>query len=144
MQCDLCGAEKELLRAAIEDTTLNVCSNCSRFGKVIDTKEVSNQSFGPTTIKERSENIVENYSALIKQSREDKGLKQKELAKRLAEKESTIHKLETGHLRLSIRLARKLERFLEVELIKDLEERPIILEKSEPGPLTIADLMKKK
>ena len=144
MQCDLCGAEKELLKAAIENTTLNVCSDCSQFGKVMKTREISNQIFRPRVVEESSEIIVENYSELIKQRRETKGLKQKELAKHLAEKESTIHKLETGHLRPSIRLARKLERFLEVELIKEFEEKPVSLEKNESKPLTIADLMKKK
>ena len=144
MQCDLCGAEKELFKAAIENTTLNVCSDCSQFGKVMNIKEISNQSFKPTVIKENQERVVENYGELIKRSRESKGLKQKELAERLAEKESTIHKLETGHLRPSMKLARKLERFLEVQLIKEFEEKPVILEKSESGSLTIADLMKKK
>ena len=144
MQCDLCGIEKNLLKTKIENSILNVCSDCSQFGKVEKIKNISNQLFKPITVKENPKTIVENYGKLIKENRERKNLKQKELAKRLAEKESTIHKLETNHLRPSIRLARKLEKFLEVKLIKDLEERHIILEKNESKPLTIADLMKKK
>ena len=45
MQCDLCGKEDELYLALIEGTELNVCKNCSKFGKIIkkiirETKEI--------------------------------------------------------------------------------------------------------
>ena len=142
MQCDLCGSEKELLKTIIEDSTMNVCSKCSQYGKIIQSRETAIKHFKTTITKENADRIVENYHELIKQSREKKGLKQKELANLISEKVSTIHKLETSNLKPSMRLAKKLERFLELKLIKQLDDKRIVLKKVDNSGLTIGDLLK--
>ena len=37
INCDMCGRDTQLFKADIEGTILNVCGNCSRFGKIIET-----------------------------------------------------------------------------------------------------------
>ena len=33
--CDMCGKETKLIVALIENTELNVCEKCGKFGKII-------------------------------------------------------------------------------------------------------------
>lgn len=119
MQCDLCGRNTDnLLDAIIEGTSVQVCLNCSKYGKVITLnpdaivekhiereQEFSNQNL-----------IVEDYNIRIKKAREKKGLKQEDVARAIAEKESVIHQLETGTLKPSLKLAKKLSVFLDITL----------------------------
>ena len=74
------------------------------------------------------------------------GLKQKELAKMLAEKESVIHKLESGNIEPSLNLARKLERQLRIKIIEqhELGKEDNHKYKSKRTVLTIGDLISVK
>jgi len=132
MQCDLCGATKNLVRAKIEGTELIVCQECAKFGtilgpiktkpeKVKKRKEEKKQIIKPS-IEEEILIINPNYPTIIKKAREKLGLKQSELAKLIREKESVVHKLETGELEPSIKLAKKLEHILKIKLIEQYHE----------------------
>lgn len=68
-----------------------------------------------------SENLVirEGFSSIIKRTREKLGLTQEELGRKLGEKTSLISKLETGKLKPSIPLARKIEHILKVKIIEE-------------------------
>ena len=35
MQCDMCGSEKNLVRAEIEGSEMVVCEECARFGNTL-------------------------------------------------------------------------------------------------------------
>lgn len=148
MLCDMCGKEAELFKAIVEGTQLNVCKSCSRYGKVL--KKVKPKTADkPEPVKkieivqkeEIEELVVENFPELIKQKREKLGLKQEELAKKLNERESLIQKVESGHMRPSIKLAKKLERFLEIKLIEEFKKKAFNPDKKSSGPLTIGDLI---
>ena len=71
------------------------------------------------------------------------GLKQKEFAKFLAERESLIHKMESGTYTPSIELARKLERQLGISLVEQKEVKTQKLEKK-ASKFTIGDIIKIK
>jgi putative transcription factor len=89
--------------------------------------------------------IVANYSKIIKSAREKTGLKQEELAKKIAEKESVIHKLESGIMKPDIPLARKLEKFLRITLVESVEVSDDVEEKrSSSEGLTLGDLIRIK
>jgi len=144
--CELCGKNSKLTDAIIEGAMLSVCSNCVRFGKVVLVQKIEPARKVPRKIEleEESEIITENYSQLIKKARESMEIRQKELAKKISEKESVIHKLESGSMKPTISLARKLEKFLSIKLIeiyKAQEKKQLDL--SNPG-LTIGDLLKLK
>jgi len=147
-RCELCGKESKLLKTKIESTVLSTCEDCSNFGEVLE--EIMEKQPTPTFKKptkpqkeEPIEFIVEDYSEKIKKAREKRNMKQEELAKKLAIKESIVHKLESGRIEPSTDLARKLERFLHIKLVKeyvdDYEKKT-----SSPSSLTIGDLLTKK
>jgi putative transcription factor len=73
-------------------------------------------------------------------------LKQEELAKKIAEKESVIHKLESGSIIPAIPLARKLEKFLRIALVETIEvDSPETSDRrSSSDGLTLGDLIRIK
>ena len=93
---------------------------------------------------EEVELLVENFNDLIKNSRESQGMTQKEFAKKINEKESIVHKIETGSIKPSIQIARKLEKTLNIKLIEKYQEEYKSTETKEPEDLTIGDLIKIK
>ncbi len=138
--CELCGRNGNLVKAIIEGSLLNLCENCAKFGKVILVKkEEIKQIKKPTT--EILNLVNSNYPKIIKDAREKLNMKQEDLAKKLDEKVSVIHKLETGHLQPTISLAKKLEKTLNIALIEVYQETYDHLNLKD-STLTIGDLSK--
>src|SRR3989344_2337696 len=109
--CEICGEERDLVKAIVEGSLLDVCEECSKFGNTIVVKKIQREEKPIRKTTTEIINIISpEYPKLIKESREKLGLKQKDLALKLNEKESLIHKLETGSMQPTILLARKLER----------------------------------
>jgi len=149
INCDLCGKVDDTLnRALVEGVELNVCSNCSAFGKVLSPiKKVVKQSLRKEKLKDKEEKfelLVEDYADILKKKRELLRLTQKEFAKKINEKESIIHKIETGAFEPSLELARKLEKMLEVKLIEEHFEIHGISKKVKEGGFTFGDFIKIK
>ena len=145
--CEICGKRFDNLeRAIVEGVLINVCHDCSKFGKVITIKKplIEPERIISVQRREETEDIVDNYAELIKQAREKKGLKQEELAMNIAEKESIIHKIETRSLKPSFKLARKLEQFLGIKLIELQEEKKDLSLNLKNNGLTIGDLLRIK
>ena len=150
INCDLCGRTTEsLANAIIEGVQLDVCTECAKFGKVIaikrpSAKEQIKQIAKQQEKEEKIELLVENYAEIIKKKREEIGLTQKEFANRINEKESTIHKIETGALEPPLHLAKKLENALGIKLIEQHEEIHENLRKSRIEGFTLGDFINVK
>ena len=150
MICDMCGSEGKLYKAIIEGAQLNVCQECSKFGRVIgvikqetpkERKKVSiPTNEGPQT--ETMQIIVSDYAEKIKKKRETLGLKQEEFAKKINEKESLVHNVESGRYEPSIELAKKIERFLKIKLIEDYEEKHETLKGTKTDSFTLGSFIK--
>lgn len=145
----MCGSDGELFKCRIENTELNVCNICSQYGEVIHKikapePETPKPVSKPLKRSEVIQIIIPNYFKIVKNKREFMGLKQKELAKKIAEKESVIHNIESGHMEPNMDLARKLEKFLNVRLVEQYEEKGKVIATEDTGPLTIGDLIKIK
>ncbi len=154
MPCDMCDKEvgdSQLFYAMVEGTRLRVCKSCSKFGKVL--KQVrepiakqfrQQQEFTPKKVDETEEMIVGDYANKVKSARESKGLKQEELAQKISEKESVIHNVESGHMEPDIKLAHKLEHFLGIKLVEEVELAGDISSKPESTSesLTVGDIIK--
>ncbi len=147
----MCGKESKLFKSLVEGVELSVCENCAGFGTIIKTVNVMNKTKNKTkekikveVVEEVIELIVSGYGKLIKSKRENLGLKQEELAQKIAEKESLIHNIESERFEPSIELARKLERFLRIQLIE--QQKVGKFESKEDGTkeLTLGDLIKIK
>ena len=86
---------------------------------------------------------MSNFPEKIREKREKLGLKQKEFAKFLAERESLVHKLESWEIMPSIELARKMERQLGIDLIEQKEISSQGM-KAKTQAFTIGDVLKVK
>lgn len=156
--CDMCSSPDAVYRIELEGIMLNVCEKCASYGRIVARlkkeepakKKTKKSMFFETEIKPQKKTetvqlITPKYPRLIKNARENLDLKQKELAKKIAEKESVIHKLESGRMKPGIPLARKLEKFLKIKLVEEVELddsgiSPGKGEDSEKG-LTLGDLI---
>jgi putative transcription factor len=144
--CEMCGTEGKIVTALVEGVELNVCQKCSAFGKIVHKpKAVLKKTEKKAKMPEREiiQVIREDFSKLIRQKREKLGLKQKEFSKFLSEKESTIHKIESGTYTPSLALARKIEKQLGLSLIEEKEVVPQNL-KEKKESYTIGDALKLK
>jgi putative transcription factor len=154
--CEMCGKDTYLVDAMVESSVLKVCKDCSKFGHVMGKKQesvkksqkVHFKKSKPQFVSRESEVIVRNYGARIRKAREKMGMKQEEVAKAIAERESVIQKVESGNLEPTLRLAKKFEQFLHITLVE--EQKYEVEEKDEEevnirdGGLTIGDLLKFK
>lgn len=151
MTCDMCGRTGRLFKAMVEGTELNVCKSCSKYGKVVKPVRMDFRQKPKKKVekkleivqKEQVEELVsEDFANLIKKKREKLELTQEKLAKKINEKESLIQKVESGHVRPSLRLARKLQNFLKIKLVEEFKlKKKVLSRKQASGPLTIGDLI---
>jgi len=155
MLCELCGKSGELYKTEIEGSQLNVCGSCSKYGivisKVQNASPVQHKKEAKLTMENEKDEkeivyfIVDNYASMIKRKREELGLRQEELAKQINEKSSVLNHLESGKLKPSLKLAKKLEKFLKIKLIDEQEVSKGVPVKHESGNgLTIGDMIKLK
>ena len=115
--CDMCGKENKLVKVNVEGTILNVCGLCSKFGDVIEEIRIA-KPIRFKKVDENVEDLVEGFGEIVKRARERRNLMQRDVAKELNVKESIIHKIETGSFVPDLVLAKKLENFFSVKLIK--------------------------
>ena len=150
MVCDMCGSDKRLYKAEVEGTMLNVCEACAKFGQVkgpVPRPVMRKKEFKPVkpiSQDQLLQRIVEDFSEIIKTKREKLGLKQEDFAKKIKEKESLIHKIETGNFRPSMKLARKIEKFLKVTLVEQMSDSPVAIGKSKTEAFTLGDFIRVK
>lgn len=117
----MCGKETELVTALIESAELKVCINCARFGNVLKKPVIKEKIKSAKPEKEIIESIIPDYNKVIKSARERLGLTQEDFAKKVNERESVIAQFESGHLKPTIIIARKLEKLLNINLVEELE-----------------------
>jgi putative transcription factor len=133
MQCELCGAEIKgsPKRVRIEGAELQVCLQCSRYGKEVQqtrTPEVRRAVPGRPvphpTVRPRRDvfdlikgELVEGYNERIRSARMQKGWSQKDLAMAIKERELLIKKIEKGDLIPEDTVRKKIEQVLEISLL---------------------------
>ncbi len=128
MKCELCGAtiHGRAQMVEVDGAILHVCDRCARFGKKVvpSPQPPARRSVPAARGPMFDENLVvtEDYHVLIKRAREALGLTQEELGRKLGEKTSVISKLETGKLKPSIPLARKIEHVLKIKILEEAPE----------------------
>jgi len=146
MKCDMCGSSGTLFKTVIEDAELNVCRECTRFGKVIhEIRPEPNYKVQQKPVVEEVTYIVsDDYAAQIKKKRESLGLTQEEFAHKINIKTSRIHQLESGHMKPTANLASKLKKAYGLDLIQQYKEKHEELEHTEDASFTLADFVKKK
>lgn len=131
MNCEICGKkiEGKGKRVLIDGSILHVCMSCASLGdkevsgkNMFDRKKIKVITISKVSNKEDEIEIVQDFATLIKQAREKMGLSQDALAKKINEKVSVIKLIETGKLKPSIFLAKKMERALKINLFTRAEK----------------------
>lgn len=145
--CDLCGRPGAHLRARVAGTEAVVCDNCASMGEVIEEareptpKEVQKIVKEKKRREERTEEVVEDIGELVRKKREELGLKQGDLAKKISEHESMIKRIEHGYVP-SVKIAQKLGRLLDLTLTEFINPSEQEYTSSKGGgALTLGDIM---
>ncbi|MFH1323494.1 MAG: multiprotein bridging factor aMBF1 [Methanobacteriota archaeon] len=130
MQCEICGIDIKgaPIRATVEGTVLDLCSKCSRYGKVSDKWTPVSRKIMPTeraivTHKPRrdafdklEDELISDYAGMIRKARESQGLKIEELASKMMEKSTLLRKIEREELVPEDSIRKKLETALNIKL----------------------------
>ncbi len=124
--CEICGKKvSNTITIRIETAELKVCKACVKFGKEIfkSSKTIKKTKVSvKKPIKEIDEyELVENYGDIIRKAREEMKLSRSDLAKILKEKESVIARIENYEMIPDDKLARKLEKFFKIKLLRKIE-----------------------
>lgn len=146
-QCDMCGKEEQLVDAIVEGSMLSLCSRCAKHGNIIPVvkNEEPVRQYVSKLVAEPEIEIAE-CAKQVKKAREKKGMTQKQLAVALAEKESVIHRIESGKIKPPVNIAKKLEQFLGIKIVEEFTPEPTEVKRvdlRDPG-LTIGDLISLK
>jgi putative transcription factor len=137
MQCETCGRIfKEGRKVKLEGSVIMTCVDCSKYGEVIGVvkpkekvkKQVAPQvpeskRFAPSpqaaeALIVETEALKEGYNDLIRKAREKAGMKQEDLARRLNEPTSLVHRLESGKYDPSDALIRRVQSTLGIKLFE--------------------------
>jgi len=126
MRCEICGKKiiGKPIRVKIEGSIMDVCVDCSKFGK-IQRQITEKPKKPPRRISRGIEpiyEILEDYNMIIREAREKRGWSREDLAKKINEKVSVIHRIEAARMEPDIKLAKKLEKILNIRILEKFEE----------------------
>ncbi len=163
MRCEVCG--REILgppqRRIIEGARLTVCSRCASFGQ----SEWSPGRPTPAKAPPRSQSpnlppprprprndvesveqleLAEDYGSQIRKARQRLGLSEKDLAKKMQEKESVVKNLEKQEFTPDQRLISKIRRHLSIDIVERIESGKSGIVAKATGAKTIGDMLKMK
>lgn len=168
MNCEICGKpiQGKPIRTKIDGSVLEVCNECSKFGRVqrdtpLERKFVSRSQKGNKQNNNRPQNrsqnlqrrrrdepmdeLVEDFNIVVRKAREAKGWTREELGAKIYEKVSVINRIESGKMEPDVKLAKKLEKTLNITLIEKYDDVDLESFKSAAsGPNTLGSIVKIK
>jgi len=167
MRCEICGQSIEdgkSKRTKIDGSVMEVCPDCAKFGVV---QKIPKPKIIPSMGKRKSkvegnnpprrtprpmysldeptEELVEDFERIVRQARERKGLSREKLGEKIYEKVSVINRIESGKMVPDTKLAKKLEKALNINLIEKISDMDLedFKNKTSGGP-TLGDIVKIK
>ena len=155
MLCEMCGAESASLESRkVSGSVLRVCTSCAGMGKETSYREsVGHRAFVAQTLEKREQKtrykdissedkvLISNYGSVVRKAREKRGLDHNALALKISEKKSIVTSVETGNIRPNEKLIRKLENFLNINLMENVEESSTSYKSGSKKNLTMGDLL---
>ncbi len=120
--CDICGKNRDTRKADVEGAKLDVCFTCVQ-GKKESSSRPARKVFKKKTEMPRVNfEFVDDYGEIVKTAREKADITQKDLGVQVNEHSSIIQKIEHGDFKPRIGLAKKLEKKLNIRIIKKIEQ----------------------
>lgn len=124
MECEICGKRKAKYIIKIEGAQLNACEVCARGAKIIsEIKQpvpVKHKIDKETTKVTVEEEVVTDYAERIRKAIKDLTLNVAVLAEKLNIKYSVMNNIAHGKVMPDIKLAKKLEKELNIKLIEEV------------------------
>jgi putative transcription factor len=131
MRCEICGKNitGSPVRTKIESSIMNTCKECSKFGKI--QKEPPKprgharrvpQARRTYKSQRPSYEVVEDYGKIIRNGREKKKWSREDLGAKINEKVSVVNRMESGRMVPDLKLARKIERILNIVLLEKTDD----------------------
>ncbi len=115
MNCEICGAfEENLFRTEVEGAVMNLCKNCSKYGKVISVS-VQVDSKIPRKI-EKENQLKYDYLNEINNALKERGLSIQEVAERIKCSPKDLKKIINGEILPDENITAKLEKILNISL----------------------------
>lgn len=155
----MCGRQvARTRRFLVEKTVLSVGPECERFGKPLDPvggmKDVApgnvplamemrkrkTQSRDVFSDESMQVELVDDFATRISTAREKKGLSRQDLGGKVGEREATIHRIETGALRPTDEVAKRLERELGIRLFEKVDA--VATKRTTASGLTLGDILR--
>ena len=140
MICEMCGKDVPITKPMmVENSKLNLCPNCARFGDEYKATSTTPGSPVPKSViedrlqrRERrmqtrdiysvsSRELIDDYGEAIRKAREAKGLDLEEFAKSIFERKGTVARLEANDLVPDDKLIAKLEKALDIRLKEEVQ-----------------------
>ncbi len=153
MPCEICG---EILtqerKIELDGLVFLVCEKCVHHGReLIERPQTNKKQFKAFDLSKQVKHemqsdkteLIQDYGKQIKTAREKKGLTIEDLAKKVFEKKSFLHRIESQNAVPSDELIKKLEKELNISLTTTVNEVELNEFESQKG-MTLADLIDKK
>lgn len=159
MECEICGKpiSDNPIRAKIEGSVMAVCSDCAKLGRIqkeppkpkFQSKNKGKNSQPKKQYNNRrdepSEELIEDYADTIRRKREAKNWSREQLAEKIFEKTSVITRIETKKMVPDLKLTKKIEKTLDLQLLEKVDDLDLDQFKgSSSGGFTLGDVVKIK
>ncbi len=154
LYCEVCGARiaGRPYRALVDGVEMVLCASCylklTRSGRAKPVPRRQERSLRkvrpprPRRITLELYDIVEDYDERIRRAREAKGWTRAALAQKLRISEAMLRKIESGKMKPSIDLAKRIESLLKIKILEPVEiEEDEDYYSKEPGTLTLGDVV---
>ncbi len=157
LYCEMCGSRivGRPYRAVVDGVEMILCASCylklMRSGRAQPVRETpkrvgveprrARRSPRPRRVSLELYDIVEDYPERIREAREAKGWSLKTLAQKLRISEAMLRKIESGKMKPSIDLARRIEKVLKIKLLVPTELEEDYETPPPEGGLTLGDVV---
>ena len=85
--------------------------------------------------------MISDYGSVVRKAREKKRLDHASLASKISEKKSIITSVESGNMKPNEKLIRKLENFLNIKLLEDVDDSATSYGSGAKKNFTMGDLI---
>lgn len=158
MECELCGNNcgERCKPAMVDGVKMMLCPGCFRHGKGVQEVQGAPVHVHQSLVRRirRSQEkdvykgmdieLISNYAEIIRNARQKKGLTREQLGFNIGEPTNAIARIENGELRPSDKVAKKLEKELDISLFEEVKKVTSQQNTASSPGLTLGDFIKRK
>jgi putative transcription factor len=151
--CEVCGREiaGKPIEAEVDGVQMYLCASCFEklrsSGRARPVRYTLRPPRAPAPARRRGRpvreiyDLVDDYAERIRAAREERGWTTAALAQRLRISESMLRKIESGKVKPSIDLARRIEKVLRIKLLEPVVDEESYYGEDEYDYVTLGDIV---